>query len=172
MQHVSGSPPRLRSYSPRLQVRFDKHRLKGNEKARYKKDVEIWNVVATLLGTSEPERQVLLTSHYDTIHLVYKTNDAGQRVFDDEGTIAAIAPGVTDNGSGTAAVMELARVMSQYQFRKTIVFIAFAAEEYGLLGSGFYAEDAKTRKDTIEGVLNNDIIGSDLKENGAARTAT
>ncbi len=156
----------LRSYSPRLQVRFDKHRLKGNEKARYKKDVEIWNVVATLPGTSEPERQVLLTSHYDTIHLVYKTNDAGQRVFDDEGTIAAISPGVTDNGSGTAAVMELARVMSQYQFRKTIVFIAFAAEEYGLLGSGFYAEDAKARKDTIEGVLNNDIIGSDLKENG------
>ena len=43
-----------------------------------------------------------------------------------------IAPGVTDDGSGTAAVMELARVMSQYQFDKTIVFIAFAAEEIGL----------------------------------------
>ncbi len=156
----------LRGYSPRLQVRFDKHRLRGNEKARYKKDVEIWNVVATLPGASEPDRQVLVTSHYDTIHLVYKTGDNGQRVLDDEGTIAAIAPGVTDNGSGTAAVMELARVMSQYQFRKTIVFIAFAAEEYGLLGSGFYAEDAKARKDSIEGVFNNDIIGSDLKENG------
>lgn len=156
----------LRSYSPRLQVSFDKHRLKGNEKARYKKDVEIWNVVAVLPGTSEPNRQVLVTSHYDTIHLVYKTGDSGQRTFDDEGTIAGIAPGVTDNGSGTAAVMELARVMSQYQFRKTIVFIAFAAEEYGLLGSGFYAEDAKARKDTIEAIFNNDIIGSDLKENG------
>jgi acetylornithine deacetylase/succinyl-diaminopimelate desuccinylase-like protein len=156
----------LRSYSPRLQVSFDKHRLKGNEKARYKKDVEIWNVVAVLPGTTEPERQVVVTSHYDTIHLIYKNNENGQRVFDDEGTIAAIAPGVTDNGSGTAAVMELARVMSHYHFRKTIVFISFAAEEYGLLGSGFYAEEAKARKDTIEGVLNNDIIGSDLKENG------
>lgn len=156
----------LRTYSPLLQVTFDKHRLKGNEKARYKKDVEIWNVVAVLPGTSEPERQVLVTSHYDTIHLVYKNNENGQRVFDDEATIAAIAPGVTDNGSGTAAVMELARVMSHYQFRKTIVFISFAAEEYGLLGSGFYAEDAKARKDSIEGVLNNDIIGSDQKENG------
>ena len=54
-----------------------------------------------------------------------------------------IAPGVTDDGSGTAAVMELARVMSQYQFDKTIVFIAFAAEEIGLSGSQVYAAQAK-----------------------------
>ena len=63
---------------------------------------------------------------------------------DFEATAAqAIAPGVTDDGSGTAAVMELARVMSQYQFDKTIVFVAFAAEEIGLSGSQVYAEMAK-----------------------------
>lgn len=63
-------------------------------------------------------------------------------MLDSEATVAAPALGVTDDGSGTAAVMELARVMSQYRFRKTLVFIAFAAEEYGLFGSGLYAENA------------------------------
>ena len=81
---------------------------------------------------------------------------------DAEATAAAVAPGVTDDGSGTAAVMELARVMSQYQFRKTIVFIAFAAEEYGLFGSGLYAKEATAKHELIEGLFNNDIIGSDV----------
>ncbi|MGH9581591.1 MAG: M20/M25/M40 family metallo-hydrolase, partial [Bryobacteraceae bacterium] len=88
------------------------------------------------------------------------------RELDPVATIKAPAPGVTDDGSGTAAVMELARVMSRYRFRKTIVFIAFAAEEYGLFGSGLYAEEAAARHDRIDGVFNNDIIGSDVTGNG------
>ncbi len=156
----------LRSYSPKLQVTFDKHRLAGSPNKRYFKNVEIWNVVAVLPGTSEPERHVMVTGHYDTINMVYKIDAAGKRTLDNEGVIAAPAPGVTDDGSGTAAVMELARIMSQYQFRKTIVFVAFAAEEYGLLGSGLYAEDAVKRHEIIEGLFNNDIIGSDVKANG------
>ena len=156
----------FRSYSPRLQVSFDKHRVKGQPKLRFNKDVELWNVVAVLPGTAEPEREVMISAHYDSIHMVFKTNDQGRRVLDAEATASATAPGVTDDGSGTAAVMELARIMSQYSFRKTIVFVAFAGEEYGLLGSSLYAEDARQRNDLIEGVLNNDIIGSDEKENG------
>jgi hypothetical protein len=156
----------FRSFSPRLQVSFDKHRVKGQPKSRFSKDVELWNVVAVLPGASEADRQVVISGHYDTIHLVYKTNESGQRSVDLEATATAVAPGVTDDGSGTAAVLELARIMSQYQFRKTVVFVAFAGEEYGLLGSSLYAEAARQRNDVIEGVLNNDIIGSDLKENG------
>ncbi len=154
----------FRSYSPKLQVSFDKHRLA--KQGRAFKNVEIWNVVAVLPGASEPERQVLISGHYDTIDMVYKTDPNGGRELDSEATVAAPAPGVTDDGSGTAAVMELARVMSQYQFRKTIVFVAFAAEEYGLFGSGLYAEDAARRHDLIEGVFNNDIIGSDITGSG------
>lgn len=154
----------FKSYSPKLQVSFDKHRLA--KQGRAFKNVEIWNVVAVLPGTSEPERQVLMTGHYDTIDLVYKTPPNGPRELDSEATAAAPAPGVTDDGSGTAAVMELARIMSQHQFRKTIVFIAFAAEEYGLFGSGLYAQDAAARHDQIEAVFNNDIIGSDKTGNG------
>ena len=153
------------SFSPRLQVRFDKHRLA--KQGRAYKDVEIWNVVAVLPGTSEPDRQVIVSGHYDTINLVYKAGaKPGTRELDAEATAAGTAPGVTDDGSGTAAVLELARVMSQHQFRKTIVFIAFAAEEYGLFGSSLYAEDAAARHDQIEAVFNNDIIGSDVTGNG------
>ena len=154
----------FKSYSPKLEVSFDKHRLA--KQGRAFSNVEIWNVVAVLKGTSEPQEQVLVSGHYDTINLTYKQNEKGQRELDGPGTAAAIAPGVTDDGSGTAAVLELARVMSQYQFRKTIVFIAFAAEEYGLFGSGLYAQDAAARHDHIEALFNNDIIGSNVTGNG------
>ncbi len=156
----------FRSYSPKLQVSFDKHRLKGDPAQRLFKDVEIWNVVAVLPGTSEPERQILVSGHYDTIHMTYKQGDNGRRTLDSEATVAAFAPGVTDDGSGTAAVMELARVMSQHEFRKTMIFIAFASEEYGLQGSSVYAEAAAAKHDQIEAVFNNDIIGSDVTGSG------
>jgi Zn-dependent M28 family amino/carboxypeptidase len=154
----------FRSYSPKLQVSFDKHRLA--KQGRAFRNVEIWNVVAILPGTSEPERHVIVSGHYDSIHLVYRKGAHDERELDPEATVAAPAPGVTDDGSGTAAVMELARVMSRHQFRKTIVFITFAAEEYGLFGSGLYAEDAAAKHDIIDGVFNNDIIGSDKTGNG------
>jgi hypothetical protein len=149
----------FKSYSPRLQVSFDKHRLA--KQGRAYKDVEIWNVVAVLPGVSEPSRQVLVSGHYDSIN-----GTPGKSGLAPEATAAAPAPGVTDDASGTAAVLELARVLSTHQFRKTIVFIAFAAEEYGLFGSALYAQDAAARHDQIEAVFNNDIIGSDRTGNG------
>ncbi len=155
----------FRSYSPKLQVSFDKHRI-AKQNTRMIGNVEIWNVVAVLPGTSEPERHVIVSGHYDSINMVFKTGPDGRRELDPVATVAAPAPGVTDDGSGTAAVMELARVMSQYQFRKTVVFIAFAAEEYGLFGSATYVEEAVAKHDLIDGVFNNDIIGSDVTGNG------
>ena len=76
------------------------------------------------------------------------------------------APGVTDDGSGTACVLELARVMSQYQFEKTLVFVTFAGEEEGLIGSSLYAAKAHKENQRIEAVLNNDIIGSVMSGSG------
>lgn len=156
----------FRNYSPKLQVAFDKHRLKGDPSQRLFKDVEIWNVVAILPGASEPERKVMVSGHYDSIHMILKGGANERRSLDAEATVAAEAPGVTDDGSGTAAVLELARVMSQFQFRKTIVFVAFASEEYGLEGSSVYAEAAAAKHDLIEALFNNDIIGSDVTGNG------
>jgi Zn-dependent M28 family amino/carboxypeptidase len=62
--------------------------------------------------------------------------------------------------------MELARIMSQYEFDKTLVFITFSGEEEGLLGSTLYAAKAKANDHKIEAVLNNDIIGSDVSGSG------
>jgi hypothetical protein len=70
------------------------------------------------------------------------------------------APGANDDGSGTAAVLECARIMSKHHFPATIIFVAVSGEEQGLLGAQYMAEKAKKEKWEIEAVLNNDIMGS------------
>lgn len=159
----------LKSYSPRLEVRFDAYKVKKQE--RFWRDVEVVNVVAVLKGKIHPDRQIVISGHYDSLQLLNRrTGGAGdppEMTGEQRAQEAELpAPGVSDDASGTAAVMELARVMSQYEFDKTLVFIAFAAEEIGLVGSGLYADRAEKRKDLIEAVLNNDIIGNDLAGNG------
>src|SRR5204863_8995148 len=73
------------------------------------------------------------------------------------------APGANDDASGTAAVMECARIMSKYSFPATVIFVAVSGEEQGLLGSTFMAEKAKKENWNIEAVLNNDIMGGSNK---------
>ena len=156
----------FQSYSPKLQVSLDKFQVKKGQ--RLPKDVELANVVAILPGTIDKDRYVMIGGHYDSIALrrvagqAAQPNDSGGSAADQE----PLAPGVADDASGTAAVMELARVMSQYQFDKSIIFIAFAAEEIGLNGSRNYAQEAKEKNMQIEAMLNNDIIGSDISGDG------
>lgn len=69
------------------------------------------------------------------------------------------ARGMEDNGSGTALVIELARVMSKYSFRRTLVFVATTSEEQGLNGARALAVYAQLHGISIRGVLNNDVIG-------------
>ncbi len=66
--------------------------------------------------------------------------------------------GADDNGSGTAAVMEAARVLAEYEFDCTLTFIAFDVEERGLKGSEAYAAAADARNENILGVVNLDMI--------------
>lgn len=76
----------------------------------------------------------------------------------------SIAPGADDNASGTAAVLEAARVMSDYQFEYSIRYIAFSGEEQGLYGSEHYAQLARSQGDSILGVINGDMIAySDIQ---------
>ena len=154
----------FRGYSPRLQVRYDTWHVKKDGK-RIVRDVDLVNVVAVLPGALHPDREILVSGHYDSLALV---RDAGaENKIDWEKTAdAPIAPGVSDDGSGVAAVMELARVMSQNEFPNTVVFIAFAGEEQGLIGSTLYAQKAREDGAKIEGVLNNDIIGTDVGGDG------
>ncbi|HMD48222.1 MAG TPA: M28 family peptidase [Bryobacteraceae bacterium] len=156
----------LQSYSPRLQVRFDSYKVKKS--GRIIQDVELHNVVAVLPGKTNPERQFIISGHYDTLATLRPPQPTGGGPPEpiQLSDLSPIAPGVSDDGSGTAAVMELARVMSQYEFEKTIVFIAFTAEEEGLIGSSLYARKARAENQIIDGVLNNDIIGTEVSGNG------
>ena len=70
------------------------------------------------------------------------------------------APGANDDGSGCAAVIECARIMSKHSFPATIIFVTVSGEEQGLLGSTYMADKAKKQNWNIEAVLNNDIMGS------------
>jgi hypothetical protein len=115
----------------------------------------ITNVIATLQG-SQPEsanRIYLISGHYDS-----RVTDVLNAVSD--------APGADDDASGVAAVLELARVMASHEFDATIKFVAFAGEEQGLLGSAYFAEQAKQQGLNIAGMFSNDIIGSTLGQNG------
>lgn len=152
----------FKSYSPRLDVSFDTHNIpKGG---RIWKDVEIRNVVAILPGKMEQarDRWIMLGGHYDSLNLRVPPELRG-----DPAKSAEIpAPGVTDDGSGTACVMECARVLSQYEFDATLVFVAFAGEEQGLVGAGALAQRLREKNQDIQALLNNDIIGSEVSGNG------
>jgi len=162
----------FKTFSPRLEVSFDPWKVK--KQGRIFKDVELVNVVAVLPGVTEPEKRIIVSGHYDSLNIVprsgsgdFRANgDGATDAMDNEKSAVAPAPGVSDDASGVAVVLELARVMSQYKFEKTIVFVAFAGEEIGLVGSTLYADRAKKDGARIEAVLNNDIVGNDDAGNG------
>jgi hypothetical protein len=137
----------------RLQVAFDSHVAPVS--ARISRPTEIVNVVATLPGAQAEsrERMYVVSGHYDS-----RNSD----VMDARGD----APGANDDASGTAAVMEMACVMSKYKFDATIVFMTVAAEEQGLLGAAHWAEQAKQKNLNVAGMFTNDIIGSSRSDTG------
>jgi len=173
----------FKSYSPKLQVHFEKFRVKKQGQRIYK-DVDLWNVIALLPGAKMPETQIFVSGHYDSLNLGNRpagapagpgtdppagggpNATANLTLADFEKNADLPAPGVCDDGSGTAAVMELARVMSAYEFDKTLVFVAFAGEEQGLIGSSLHSAKSKKENQVIEAVLNNDIIGTEVAGNG------
>ena len=117
------------------------------EKARrVPEPINLTNVVATLKGTTDPDRVYVVSGHYDS--MCSSPTDA-----------KCDAPGANDDASGTAAVIEMARVMSKQKFDATIIFMAVAGEEQGLLGSTYFAEQAKQKNMDIEAMFTNDIIG-------------
>jgi len=152
----------FKSYSPRLQVSFDTHIIPKDR--RVYKEVELRNVVAVLPGKmpQAADRWIMIAGHYDSLNLRVPT----ELRTDPAKAVELPAPGVTDDGSGTACAMECARVLSQYEFDATLVFVAFAGEEQGLVGSRAMARRLKEKSQTIQAVLNNDIIGSEVSGNG------
>jgi Zn-dependent M28 family amino/carboxypeptidase len=92
----------------------------------------------------------VVSGHYDS-----RASD----VMDD----TSFAPGANDDATGTAAVLEMARVMSQYEFDATLVFMTVAGEEQGLLGAKYYSEQSQLKNRNIAAMITNDIIGNTIK---------
>jgi len=110
------------------------------------------NIICTKTGTTEPEKVILIGAHFDS----YTTSNP-----------LVSAPGADDNASGTAGVLEIARVLAAIPSRKTIVFVAFDAEEQWMIGSYYYAWRAAAAGVDIALMLNMDMIGYDPDNTGA-----
>jgi hypothetical protein len=111
------------------------------------------NVIAIQRGTSDPNRAIIITGHIDS-----RVSDPMNATSD--------APGANDDGSGTAAVIEAARVLSRHRFPATIVYAALSGEEQGLNGGRIMAAYARAQGWRVEANLNNDIIGNSCGSDG------
>lgn len=111
------------------------------------------NVVAIQRGVERPGEVVIVQAHIDSrvSAILDATSDA---------------PGANDDGSGTALVLEAARVLSKHKFAGTIVYAALSGEEQGLLGGKLLADYAAQQGWTIKAVLNNDIVGGSRGSDG------
>ena len=133
----------------------EKQTFEQPKAARVPQPTMLTNIVAKLKGT-QPEsinRVYVVSGHYDSM-----CSSPTDEKCD--------APGANDDASGTAAVLEMARVMARYQFDATIIFMTVPGEEQGLLGSTYFAEQAKKSNMDIEAMFTNDIIGSSFGGNG------
>src|SRR3954465_15057684 len=172
----------MKSYSPKLRVAFDTCQVAGRGPITH--DGELRNVMAILPGRST--RRVYVSGHYDTVarpggqgaaNAAAAPRDpdaAAPAPADPNAPLDNLAPGVNDDGSGTALTIELARVFSQsgIDFDATLVFMCHVGEEQGLVGARLHAQRAVADKIPIEAVLNNDIVGNDKGGNGIVDGAT
>ena len=113
----------------------------------------VCDMVAIQRGTERPNDVVIITGHIDS-----RVSDVMDFTKD--------APGANDDGSGTAAVLEAARVLSKHKFPGTIVYAALSGEEQGLLGGKILADYAKAQGWNVVANLNNDIIGNSCGSDG------
>jgi len=133
----------------------EKQTFEQPKAARVPQPTMLTNIVATLKATQleSVNRVYVVSGHYDS--MCNSPTDA-----------KCDAPGANDDASGTAAVLEMARVMAKYKFDATIIFMTVPGEEQGLLGATHFAEEAKKNNLDIEAMFTNDIIGSSLGGNG------
>jgi hypothetical protein len=125
---------------------------------RVPKPTRVCDVIAIQRGTERPNDVVIITGHIDS-----RVSDVMNATAD--------APGANDDGSGTAAVIEAARVLGKRQFPGTIVYAALSGEEQGLLGATILADHARTQGWNVVADLNNDIIGNSCGSDGMCDSA-
>lgn len=115
--------------------------------------VEVVDVLAIQKGTGDPSQVVIVAGHIDS-----RVTDVMDATRD--------APGANDNASGSALVIEAARVLAGEKFDGTIVYALLSGEEQGLWGGKLLADTAKARGWQVRAMLNNDIVGNIIGQNG------
>jgi len=130
-----------------LDVFYQKDFVTTDDGDRIPHDAWVVNVVAVQKGTKYPNRYIIMSGDIDS---------RASNTMDFE----TDAPGANDNASGMAGAMEAARVLSQYEFESSVVYVGLSGEEQGLFGGKGLAEYAKENNWEIIGVLNNDMIGN------------
>lgn len=130
-----------------LEVFYQKDFVKKGTNSRITKDVWVVNVVAIQKGTKYPNNYIVMSGDIDS-----RISDPNN--FTDD------APGANDNASGMAGTIEAARVLSNYTFENSIIYVGLSGEEQGLFGGKGLAEYAKEKDWNIVGVMNNDMIGN------------
>jgi hypothetical protein len=137
----------------RLKVEFDE--FVQEPSPRVPKPASLVNVVATLEGVDPlaKARTLVVSGHYDSMCSNVMNSECD-------------APGANDDASGTAVVMELACVFAKSRFPATLVFMAVAGEEQGLLGAAHWARTAHDRGVNVEAMITNDIVGNAHDETG------
>jgi len=143
----------------RLKVEFDEFVQEATP--RIPKPVTLVNVVATLEGVdpAAAARTLVVSGHYDSMCGNVMNSECD-------------APGANDDASGTAVVMELACVFAKSRFPATLVFMAVAGEEQGLLGAAHWARAAHDRGANVEAMITNDIVGNAHDETGRRDATT
>lgn len=121
--------------------------------ARIPTPTRLVNVVAIQRGTERPNEVVIVQGHIDS-----RVSDVMDFTSD--------APGANDDGSGTALVIEAARVLSKAKYPTTIVYALLSGEEQGLHGGQLLADYAAEQGWTVKAVLNNDIVGNACGSDG------
>jgi len=119
----------------------------------YYYDSNQWNVVATVVGTAEPDKVIVVGGHYDSVVYGGGTNPY------------VWAPGADDNGTGTAATLEMARIIAENPLPVTVMFVPFAQEEQGLIGSDHFAEYLYNENTDLHFMINSDMIAHSVDAN-------
>lgn len=130
-----------------LEIYEQRTLVKGDPETRIDVDTYVVNIYAVKRGTKYPNRYAIMTGDIDS-----RVSSATNRTDD--------SPGANDNATGMAAAIELARVLSKYDFPSSILLGGLSGEEQGLFGGRFLAEKAKEEGWEVIGILNNDMIGN------------
>jgi len=106
------------------------------------------NVYGVQTGTEYPDQHYIICAHYDSM------------------PDSSLSPGADDNASGTAAVLEAARILQNYSTKYSVIYALWDEEEQGLVGAFNYAFRARENSENIVGVINMDMIGWDSNDDG------